>query len=72
MEPLVIFCAGLVLYCSWISWCDVRRDRLQPEPEPEKAEVPAKVYRFRRSPRAAVGRGGGAAARWREQKAGSA
>jgi hypothetical protein len=73
MEPLVIFGAGLVIYCGFIALCDAMRDfRQKPDPGTEKAPATAKVYQFRKSRPAAAGRGGGAAARWRAPKASSA
>jgi hypothetical protein len=73
MEPLVIFDAGLVIYCGFIALFDSVRDfRQQPDPGEQKAPAKARVYQFRKSPPAAAGRGGGAAARWRVPKASSA
>ncbi len=74
MEPLVIFGAGLVIYCGFIALYDIVRDfRQKPDPAKEKTPATAKVYQFRKkSSPAAAGRGGGAAARWREPRASSA
>lgn len=74
MEPLVIFGAGLVIYCGFIALYDTVRDfRQKPDPAREKAPARAKVYQFRKkSTPAAAGRGGGAAAHWRAQRASSA
>ncbi len=74
MEPLVIFGAGLVIYCGFIALYDTGRDfRQKPDPAKEKAPARAKVYQFRKKATpAAAGRGGGAAARWRAPRASSA
>ncbi len=74
MEPLVIFGAGLVIYCGFITLYDTARDfRQKPDPAKEKAPARARVYQFRKkSLPAAAGRGGGAAARWRVPRASSA
>ncbi len=75
MEPLVIFGAGLVIYCGFIALFDTVRDfRQKPDPAKEKCPARAKVYQFRKrsAPPAAAGREDGAAARWRAPRASSA
>jgi hypothetical protein len=72
MEPMVIFSAGLVLYCGWIALVEAIRDG-------EQAQVKhaVKAKRRGRSPgeqaiSAASRREGGAAARWPRPLADSA
>lgn len=74
MEPLVVFGAGLVIYCAFIALYDAARDvRQKPDPGTEKCPAKAKVYQFRKKSSPAVaGRGGGAAAHWRAPRASSA
>lgn len=72
MEPLVAFGAGLVIYCTYLSWIDLRRER-QTEPVVRRSKAPAKrPVRARHKPAATPGRGDGAAARWPAPAGGSA
>ncbi|GFE56874.1 hypothetical protein AOG1_07530 [Geobacter sp. AOG1] len=70
MEPIVVFGAGLVLYCGYLAamdtWRDWRRSRVK-----VRATVRAISHR-RRSLCVAAGRAGAAAARWQVPAKGSA
>ena len=72
MEPIVIFAAGVVLYCGWLSLRDDlrgwRRSRFARKVK-EGAAVRQQLGRLRG---AASGRGGGAVARWPVPLKGSA
>lgn len=74
MEPIVVFGAGLVLYCGYVaavdSWRDWRRGRVKVRAT-VKAAVRASSQR-RRSFCTATGRAGAAAARWQVPAKGSA
>ena len=74
MEPIVVFGAGLVLYCGYLAavdtWRDWRRSRVKVRAA-IKSAVKVTSHR-RRSLCAAAGRAGGAAVRWPVPAKGSA
>jgi len=74
MEPIVVFGAGLVLYCGYVAavdtWRDWRRSRVKVRAT-VKAAVKASSHQ-RRALCAAAGRAGAAAARWQVPAKGSA
>ncbi len=73
MEPIVVFGAGLVLYCGYLAavdtWRDRRRSRVKVRAAVKEA-VKVTSHR-RRSLCAAAGRAGAVAARWQVPAKGS-
>jgi hypothetical protein len=73
MEPMVIFSAGLVMYCGYIALVDVVRDGWCGKVKAERSDRKKRRTRAakERVIAAAAGRGGGGGGHWPRPLAGS-